>query len=259
MADDLGKEVAQRWAAKIIPFEGKPKGPTLAIGGAKFVLSTHSGGLMGDLEGLGTQEPEGEGAKLILGPMSNKWKYLWALNVDRKTLCMWRASDGNEKHYGSSNDDGVLIAKLDQKKQLNRVSDEQFRRIEAYMEEQARDNLASLRKFVEENESNYQKQVNTLAQEFFHKRIEPTLVRKIEEARKGVLPFGFKFNPSIPRDKEHQAIVYLIGDLTGKELTPEKVDDYLRSKGLDVDNNDGQASYWAVNDIRDALYDKYVR
>jgi hypothetical protein len=259
MVDDLGKEVAQRWAAKIIPFEGKPKGPTLAIGGIKYALSTYSGGLIGDLENHGTQDPKGEGAKLILGPMSNKWKYLWVLNVDRKVLCMWRASDGNEKHYGSSYDDGVLIAKLDQKKQLNRVSDEQFLRIEVYMEEQARDNLVALRKYVENNESDYQKQVNSLSWEYYRKRIEPTLSRKIEEAHKGVLPFGFRHNPSNPRDKVDQAIIHLIGELTSKELTPEKVDTYLRSKGLDVDNNDGQASYWAVNDIRDALYDKYIR
>jgi hypothetical protein len=208
---------------------------------------------MGDLADMGSDHP-GQ-ARLILNPHGDKWKYLWAYNTDHKILAMWRVSDGDEKHHGSASADAGLVLELDRKKQLNRVTDSQFRQIDKYMHERAKENLEALKKYLKDNETNHQKVVNDLSWEYYHNFVEPTLTRKIKE---GVMPFGFKPNPRIPKDTIHQAITFLISHITMKDLTTDAVDKYLKSKGVDVDY-DSQASHWAVNDIRDELFDKYLR
>ena len=257
--------VASRWAGSVVPFPGgaesrRPKGPTLKIKSTLYVLSTYSGSIAGDL----ADEPEDSefGARVIRPPASqNKWKYLWVLDTDRDNVAMWRAHDGNEKAYGRARLYQRDLIQLDRKGQLNRVSHEEFQAISREMRGREDKHNQDLADWVKELETDYQKEVNKLALELFDREFRPDIERQMSAVRRGVVPFGFKYDASFEEatghDRTHQAVTHVINEGLG-EFTMDKVEAYLRKNGIDPDapNRDIQAAYWAVGDIQQGFWEE---
>lgn len=252
MSDDW-KDEGGRTAGGVVPFRRPPGAHTVSIGGEKYVLSDIVPALMESL----ADTPDDP--RIIRGPApSDPFKYLWVYNLDRKTLAAFRVTDGNEKFYGSAKDDVAIVVKLDRKGHLNRVDDGAFRRIEAEMRKREDETIRRLEEYIRENETTFQKNVNRLTRAYFDEVVRPKVERAIADVRRGATPLGFK-PMNIPKPVEEQKVVFAIDSVLSKELTTSKVDAYLTRHGVDLDAGDNQASYWALNDVRDEVYDEYAR
>ena len=244
-------------AGPVVPF-GPPKGPkvpTLLVGGRKYVLST-DGGPLGDLD-----DPESEGmlggGQLIQGPSGNKWKFLWSYNTERQRLHMWRVSDGNEKFEDSARNLTSKIVKLERKGQLNRVTNEEFRKLEAHMNRAQDDTLKQLQDSWEDSKSDYQREVQEALERLLDS-FKPKLEAQIEAVESGAIPMGW-------RDTGHghelrSKLSLVISRFFETDFSIKKCDDYLRGQGIDPDapGRDIQAVEWARGDILDATYNRYL-
>lgn len=254
--DPIAKRVAVRFAA-VVPFRPKPSGPTLTIAGKKYVLSNY----WAFAESIVGEPTEG-GAKLIDvgGP---RFSYLWALNQDKKQVGMWRISDGDEKAFGSVNQHSSDIITLDRKKQLNRVTNEEFRAIERWMRDKQDDTLQAMKKYLEEQADEWDKLSKKLVQELFDTKVLPGIQARWKDIDQGAAPLGFKLNERNPRPPVEQAKLWVADQIMAKGFSLEVVEAYIKSKGFDPDNppnqGDFQALDWARNDIRDEFYDTYFR
>lgn len=250
------KVVRRFMAGAVVPFKAKPSGPTLAIGGRKYVLST-DGGPLGDREDDEALEAEYE--NLVLpSPGGDKWRYLWAYDTEKQILAMWRAASGSNKMLGGARGEQAIIVQLDRKGQLNRVNTAEFRRIESFMNDREADLERALRESIEAQKGDREKGIDLEVRALF-KRLRPNLEREIAAVRSGAVPIGFK--PHSPQNVERQAVTYVVGQFFRRHLDPGKLVEELAGKipGLDPDlAGHYQDVQWAVDEIRDASYDEFV-
>jgi hypothetical protein len=256
----ISRKVVARYlsAGDVVPFGGgRVKNPHfIKIHGDKYYLSNDGGP-------LGTPEDHAELAgnpRVIMGPGSDKFKYLWVLDTDRKTVVMWRAHDGNEKVWERASSMAHKIVQLDKKGQLNRVTHEEFLVIERAMLSSAHDNEAALKQYIADNESDVQKQVNELTQQYFDTHVLPEIETGLEAVRNGATPFGWKPFGGPEADPERQKMTSVMSSIMGKLFTVPKVELFLKKHGIDLDapGADIQAAEWAVNDVLYAAYDRYL-
>lgn len=245
--------------ANVVPFKPKkPSGPTLAIGGRKYVLSDYFP-MLTDLVG----EPTEGGAKLIdLSDGNPRFSYLWAYDTDKKFVAMWRVSDGDEKAAGSARSFTNEILTLERKGQLNRVTHDEMRTIERFMVDKQRDAIAAMKKYLEENADEWDRTAKKLAVELWEAKFLPRILAKFKEIEQGVKPLGFKVDERWldHRSAEAQAKMFVAQQIL-KDYDMKAVDDYARSKGHDPDNPPGdiQALEWARGDVVDEFYDRFFR
>jgi hypothetical protein len=265
--DNSSERLVRRWlaAGNVLPFRApEPShGPHVEIAGKKYALSDDSGPLGGWAEDLGGDEEGGPGtghAKLIRVPQQgSKFKYLWVYDTDRQILAMWRVTDGNEKVYGPARSEMHRIVRLDRKKQLNRVEHDEFHKIEEAMRKAADENLRSLREWVERDKTTFQREVDERTQEFFDRHVVPLIDRAVSDIDKGASPLGFRPH-SVDLPVRRQMISFVMSRIMQREFTPAKVEQYLKQHGLDPDapGHDNQAAEWAVNDVQEKAFDKYL-
>jgi len=255
--DLIARVAALHVAGPVVPLGPRgPKIPTVLIAGRKYVLST-DGGDLGDL----AEEEFGNDPRIIRGPVSNKWKYLWVYDTDRQRLVMWRATDGNEKFEDSSRSQSSRIVRLERKGQLNRVTHEEFRKVETFMRKLEDEALESLQKSIELNKDDFQRDVDKALDELLD-HLRPKLEAQLRPIEQGAVPFGWK-PPEVvdnPVWVERSKRTFVISRFFEKEFSLEKCEDYLRSKGLDVmePGRDSQAAQWARGDLMDATYERYL-
>lgn len=257
--DSLLDRVMRRFeAGPVVPFKPRPGVPTLTVGGRKYVLST-DGGPLGDREDDEDMPEVGEGgARIIRTPQGTKWRYLWAYDTDHQVVAMWRATDGNEKVYGSARSEMAKILQLDKKGQLNRVTTAEFRKIEAHMRDLEQDTLESLRKIVEDAKGERERAIDKHVGALFEK-LRPNLERELDAVRKGAIPLGFK--PFSPENVERQAMTFVIGQFFRRNLDTEKVMRLITPKIPSLDTEQAgqyQDVQWAIQDVQDAAYDRYL-
>lgn len=259
---DCRKRLAERFrqAGPVVPFSQKPHGPVETIHGRKYVLSDWWPMGIG-MEGMASPEGEAGGAKLIdLG--GNRFRYLWVFDTDRKVLTMWRYRDGDEKYSSRESSAMHDIFTLEKKKQLNRVTHEEFQQVEREMSKRADDTLKSLKQWAQENQSDLEKQAAEILREWFNRNIRPSVERKFDELDKGVLPFGFKVNPALlqHRSEKRQARQWLLTKaLEGfDQATAYKI--VSKAVGYDAydppNGGDAQAVQWAWADFIDKVYEE---
>ena len=231
-------------AGDVLPFRGAPRNPnTVTIAGDKYVLSTEWPAMAHDPDA-----PDAGGAKVVFVEPADPWKYLWAYDTDKQVLAMWRVSDGNEKQYGPARSESMLIVKLAKKNQLNRVTTDVFRVIERYMARRADDSTAALEAWVEELKNDSQRRVDTLTQDFFDAQVRPAMDKAVHDVGSGVIPLGFKATQGgMPLERQMKS--YVTGRLHDMLFTPEKVETFLRTQGVDLDAIDPQAVQWAQQDV----------
>lgn len=242
-------------AGDVVPFRQAPKVPTLTIGGRKYALST-DGGPFGDREDDDLMEESPLGARLIRPPSgSNKWRYLWVLNTDRKNVVMWRVSDGDEKLEDSARSQQARIVALEKKGQLNRVTDSEFRKVDAEMRRRGADLLKSLQDGLEASKDEATRLHDRLVGEFYESKVLPTLLRELRAVREGAVPIGFRpHGPALEGDEEwllRQRSSHVLGNVLRRLMPVEAVEKWLVSEGFDLGLVDIQATEWAVQDVYD--------
>ena len=242
-------------AGEVVPFKAKPGVPTLAIGGRKYVLST-DGGPLGDRVDDDLMEDSPLGARLIRpSAEANKWRYLWAYDTDRQTLTMWRVSDGNEKTSASASSKQAQIVALDKKGQLNRVTNEEFRRIEKEMRRREDDTMDALKASIESMKSDAVKELDALVREFFEKKVYPILMRRLDEVRRGITPIGFRPDPLDADDDENWRLrrqsSHVLVDTFRRLMSEEQVEAWLTQKRFPLDLIHNQDIQWTIDDVRD--------
>jgi len=257
--DPLAPRVAQRFAGEVVKLVPKPHGPQIEINGKHYVLSTDSGPLMGDL--AEKQEPSEGGARIISPPEhANKWRYLWAYNTDEQVLAMWRVSDGDEKVWENAKHAGSQIIRLDKKGQLNRVKAQEFHAIVAWMRKKTQEVLEALKESVEANKDDAEKALDVLVREYFDKHVKHHIEKGLADVARGAHPFGFKpYDPKAEHVSiDRQASVYVISQILKKEMAEPKVEAWLRQHKFDMNAVHNQALEWAIGDVRDAAFEKYL-
>jgi hypothetical protein len=251
--------VASRYiqAGSVVPFAPKSRVPTVTLAGTKYFLSTDGGPTLGDREDDELEDRKSPwGGRLIRVPTGNKWKYLWVYDTEKRTLTMWLVSEGNEKLYGPANAYQHYIFKLDKKGQLNRVSNAEYRKIDALMQRQADQVQEAMIREIEEGKSDEIKEVDELVQEFFDKFVSSKVQVALRGVANGASPLGFKpFGD--PEDLLRQKSSFVFSQIVRKEMTVSEVSKYLQSKGVDVEEA-GQWINFAIDDVIEKEQDKLL-
>lgn len=234
-------------AGDVVPFRQKTKKPMIGFRGLKLTLSTHTGMLAGDLLDESNEDP-----RVIRGD-SDPWKYLWVLDTDRKTLTMWRVTDGDEKYSATLGSSGSMVTTIDRKGELNRVDGKTFNVIEDEMQLRAKRNLQSLKDSIESNESDFQKQVNELVRDHFQTQVLPVVNKRLRDVSQGVVPIGFKYDPE-GFDRDRQLRSFVLSGIWSSIFNPDVVEESV-GKHIDLSQGDNQAVYWAVHE----LWDEFMR
>jgi len=251
-----------RTAGNIVPFRPKPGVPTLGIGSRKYVLST-DGGPLGDREDDDYMEDSPFGARIIRpDPTANKWRYLWAYNTDHQTLTMWRVSDGNEKVHDSARSQQARIFSLEKRGQLNRVTQEEFRQIEAEMDRRMAAQMRAMKDYLDASKDEAAREIDQLVQDFYGRHVLPKLQRGLSDVRRGVIPLGFQpFGPALDGDPDwllRQMSSYVLGQVFRREMDIDKVEAFLKTRSFDLNRVDPQTVQWAIDEVRDNAVDELL-
>jgi hypothetical protein len=256
----LAARVVARYAGVVVPLRPKPGVHLETIAGRKYVLST-DGGPLGDH----AEAPEWAGdARIVdLGRPENKWRFLWVYDLDRKQVAMWRVTDGNNKEWGADSHYTTKIVQLDRKGQLNRVSRTEFDAIEREMIRREDAHIRNIEESIEESKSEYQRQIDKYALEYFERIVAPKIQRAVNGVMAGAIPLGFEpEGPGVDdeRARTRQMCAYVVGQILKHELSEDKVASYIRHHGVDPydPNEDSQAVYWALGDLRDEAYKRFL-
>lgn len=239
-------------AGDVVPFKPRPGVPVLLIGGRKYVLSTDGGPLGDREEDEALQDIYGD--RIILPPAgANKWRYLWAYDTDRQLVTMWRVSDGDEKLQDSARSQQSRLITLDKRGQLNRVTNEEFRKIEKEMGRRSDDTLEAMKATLEAAKSEADRELDRLVRAYFEEKVLPKLLRGLREVREGVTPLGFR--PHTPTTREDALLrmksSYVMSEVFRREMSLDDVEAWVRAKGFNLDLVDPQDLGWAIDDVRD--------
>jgi len=256
--EPLDDRVARRFlAGAVVPFKPRPGVPTLTIGGRKYALST-DGGPLGDREDDERPQLPGEARLIQQAPGANKWRYLWLYDTEHQIVAMWRATDGNEKVWGTAKSEMQSIVKLDRKGQLNRVTTSECRKVEQHMRGMEQETAESLKAIIEDSKGAREHQIDKLVRGLFEK-LRPNLERELDAVRQGAIPMGFK--PFSPENVERQAQTFVIGQFFRRNLNTEKVLGLIAPKIPSLDPELAghyQDVQWAIEDVQDQTYDQYL-
>jgi len=230
---------------------------TLSVAGRRYVLSDHFPFTYSEGE---EQQPSGGGARLIMGPA--KKRYLWAYDTDEQTIAAWRVSDGDDKAWGDAKHYISDIIELDRRKQLNRVTHQQFQQLDAFFRRRYQQAVESLKAYAQELSSDWEKQAKRILQDYFNKYVLPMIERRWQQIRQGAHPFGFTVNKNLLRYRtaRHQAFTFVADQVINNEFTQLKAYDIVRRRtGIDPyepPEGDPQAVEWAYQELREEFYER---
>ena len=227
------------------------------IRNVKYFLS-NDGGPLGSAEEQAEWAGDSGGARVIMGPNSGQFKYLWVMDTERKMIAMWRVSDGNEKVWERASSMQAKIVKLDKRQQMNRVDHKTFVIIQREMHRIEQEHEAALKQSIIENESDAQQEVNSLVRKYFDDEVRDDVEQSIKSVESGAIPLGFKpFGD--PANRKRQMLSHVIGKVLSTKFTTSIVEEHLTSEGFDLDAvGDNQAVHWAVGDVTQECYEQYL-
>jgi len=217
--------------------------------GKKYVLSDDPGNMVAEVSG--EEDPEG-GATLIETTHPQPYRFLWAYDMDKGDVLMWRVTDGVLKVVGPAYRFEYKLLQLDRLGELNRIPHAEVNLIGREMFRIEDKHLESLKQHIEESKDDFQKQVDRITKQVFDEEILPSIKKSLSDLKRGVVPFGFKVNERMlsHKDAESQMRHHVVQEAL-KPFKARLVEKRLRSEGLDPDapGVDNQAAYWAVHDV----------
>jgi hypothetical protein len=243
-------------AAQILAFTPKAGVPTAQVAGKKYVLSNYWPAMsMSDEEGTSG------GAKLIKGPDPDKFRYLWALDTEKKMVRMWRFSDGDEKVSGSDRQLSSDLLVLSKKGQLNRVTSDELKAIEKAMNKKTDDTLSSLRASIDANKDDVARDLDAKLQDRADRVVRPAFFKSLGDIKQGVTPIGFKpFGDAVAGNAwwVRQAASHVLGLLWKKEMSEKAITAWLTAEKFPVDQLGNQDIDFATNDLYYTLGDEWL-
>jgi len=250
--------IARRFKQGVGVVQLKPKGPrvpSVLIHGRKYALSNYWP-MLSDMS-----EPEEGGARVIDVGGAGRYSWLWVYDTDRKVLAMWRYSDGDDKFFDRASSHAHLIVTLEKKGHLNRVTHEEFKLVEREMGHRYDSALKALKEIAETNATDWDRQVKDILTKHFEDEIYPNIDRQLENLKKGVMPFGFRYNEHIPKSREEQMQTFVVTQVLSKFTQAMAYDLVSKETGFNAyeppDGGDNQAVQWTWNDLVEATYEKY--
>lgn len=254
-----------RSAGEVIPFrrpDPKPGVPKIRINGREYVLSNYwpTMGLHGGAENTPADESE-FGARVIRPPAEelHRHRYFWAYDTEKQYVAMWRVSDWDEKAGGHTRHFVNELRALNKLGQLNQVTHQEMEALERFARTKQQEHLREMQQSIKENESQFQKLVNQGTLDLFNRVYRPKIDAQLKDAARGVVPISFEYRPTFYKSKEDQMRNHIVGEVLHKDMTLDKVEAYLKAKGLDVANSrDFQAASWALNDVRFGIMSEYA-
>jgi hypothetical protein len=243
-------------AAQILAFTPKASFPTTQVAGKKLVLSNYWPAM-----GLSDEEGALGGAKLIKGPGTDKFRYLWVYDTEAKQVYMWRVSDGDEKVAGSDRQLSQDIMVLQKKGQLNRVTSAEAKAISKAMEKKVDDTLASLRASIEANKDDLERELDTKLKARVGEVVQPLFFKALGDIKQGVTPIGFKpFGDAAVgnADWTRQAASHVLGVLWKKHMSEPDIEAWLKKGKFAVDQLGNQDIQFALSDLYYQYADEWL-
>lgn len=214
-----------------------PNRKTLKIDGKTYVLSKKS----------------------FMLPEADRY-YLWALDVNKRTLTMWRVSDGEEKLSNPMASHVSQIRVLDQRGELNRVSHQEFLKIERWMRRKNDKVLKTLQKSIRDNESQAERDFRWVATQYWN-QIIVQFFREALIRYEGVTPIDFKYRPQLRKSREEQLASHWLSKVINKYWQEDKIFQYAKkrntpSRPLNLEGLGAQDPYFIMSDLQYELTDE---
>jgi len=183
-------------------------------------------------------------------------QYLWAFNVERKELSMWRVVDGMEKISGPVRSYTDDLAELNKFNQVNLVTNEQYAHIYKYMDDLSANQL--------KQGSSEKAKINAAVLSIFDRVFRDQINRYASEIDNHTIPWGFK----VSRDKlnvgviaEKQAREFCLNKVLDT-FTPMKIAELLefenRAHGTRHNTKRSDDVYWAIEEIKRHAHVEFV-
>jgi len=244
----------------IIGFPSRPERVT--VGGRSYALSDVGVPVLTEAPG---EEVSADDGPRIIDTGGNPFRYIWIYEPRSNQLEMYRFSDGDWKVGGNRADFPQTFDRLRASGQLNQVSPAELREFEAEMRKRNAETIERLQEAWEGDRSDEQRAVDALVRRYFDERVLPAIERGLRQIDQGVMPFDFRYNERIPKDRQEQAKAHVVGSELGRAgfhqpYGTELERFVLRELGkqsLD-DLEDAQALQWATVDVNYSIYEELV-
>lgn len=192
----------------------------------------------------------GAGAKLIKVGEPDKFRYLWAYDVESKRVGMWRVSDGDEKVIGSDRQMSSEVLELQRRGQLNRVTGAEMAGIERHMGKSQVDTIQSLKASIASNKTDLDRRLDEKLKERVRDLVLPKYTELVSAISSGVVPLGFKpFGDAKAGTAawRRQAASHVLGKLWSSEMSERVVEVWLRREKFPVDGLGNQDLQFALS------------
>lgn len=225
----------------------------LTIRGRKYTLSNFAGPFGAENEYNPVTAEHGQ-ENLVRGPSSGR-KYLWAFNIERKELSMWRVVDGVEKLSGPVRSYTEYVAELNSLGQLNFVTNQQEADVYKAMDDLSANHLKL---------GSEKTQINLAVLSIFDRVFRDQIERYASEIDNHTVPWGFK----VSREKLNQGInaekqvrEFCLNKVLDTFI-PIKVAELLefenRAHGTQHDITRTDDVYWAIEEIKRHAHEEFV-
>jgi hypothetical protein len=243
-------------AAKILAFPQKAGVPTTQVAGMRLVLSNYWPAM-----DLGGDDEVPGGAKLIKGPGTDTFRYLWIYDTEAKYVYMWRVSDGDAKVDGTDKQLSGDLQVLQKRGQLNRVKTAEARAISKAMSKTTDDLLASLRASIEANKDDLERQLDVKLKARVGEVVQPLFFKALADIKQQVTPIGFKaFGDAVVGNASwtRQAASHVLGVLWKKHMNEPDIEAWLKKTKFQVDQLGNQDIQFALSDLYYQYADEWL-
>jgi hypothetical protein len=127
------------------------------------------------------------------------------------------------------------------------------------MEKRGDDALDSMKKYLKDNETDFQKEANRLTQMYYEKFMKKKIDMAIRKADSDVILLGFKLQPEVLKyiSEIRQRRNFCL-DQVMEYFNWQKIEKWAIKQGFNPETGDSQAIYWAWNDLTENIHKHHV-
>lgn len=195
-------------------------------------------------------------AHLHSRPSGSDFKYLWIFNSSRGEISMYRVTDGDFKVSARGSEALKYLKVLKNTGQINQVTSQEESAVEREMARRAQESMDSLESHIDSMKTVSDREIDAALAAYLHENLVRPYLERLSQVERGALPFGWRFQPDSPFDRERQIKSYL-WNLVGSKVTVDSAERYIESLGMTPDDN--QTVEFAFNDLMYKLSAQYLR